>query len=66
MPLVINSLGGRHTCTHTHTHTHTQTCIPIFADKAILRKHGQAHAGQHLEKTHPFQYMRHYPLLYAK
>ena len=25
MPLVINSLGGRHTQTHTHTHTHTYT-----------------------------------------
>ena len=24
-PLVINSLGGRHTLTHTHTHTHTCT-----------------------------------------
>ena len=24
-PLVINSLGGRHTHTHTNKHTHTQT-----------------------------------------
>ena len=24
-PLVINSLGGRHTHTHTHTRTHTHT-----------------------------------------
>ena len=29
MPLVINSLGGRH--------THKQTCIPTFVVKAILR-----------------------------
>ena len=25
MPLVINSLGARHTHTHTHTHTHKHT-----------------------------------------
>ena len=32
MPLVINSLGGRH--------LHTQTHIPTLADKAVLRNPG--------------------------
>ena len=36
MPLVINSLGGRHTHTHTHTHTNTHAYRHSWTE-AILR-----------------------------
>ena len=39
-PLVINSLGDRHTQTHTHTHTNTHTDVHTGT---ILRN--QVHAG---------------------
>ena len=45
-PLVINSLGGRHTHTQTHTrkHTHANTHTRILSrTEAILKN--QAHAG---------------------
>ena len=37
MPLVINSLGGRHTYTHTHTHTHTHTYTHTLRTRSISR-----------------------------
>ena len=39
MPLVINSLGGRHTHTHTHTHIHIHkhTHILMIRTGSILR-----------------------------
>ena len=52
MPIVIYSLGGRHTYTHcvcmqthiqTHRHTRTQTCISTFHRESLLRI--QTHAG---------------------
>ena len=37
--LLINSLGGEHTCTHIHTHTHTHTNTHTnFTDRRNFKK----------------------------
>ena len=51
-PLVVYSLGGRHTHKHTHTqtqthtHTHTHTHIQIFVDSSNSKKPGAPVCGQ--------------------
>ena len=42
-PLVINSLGGRHTHTRKHTHTHTR--IQTFKDRTNSKKPGALACG---------------------